>query len=146
LGEKRGRRRSDASDATGLAQIRRLNSIRVTQLRAAQEARALTEARYLDGQPALFPKTAQAWADQVTQTQRLADLVTRLVEIDGLAPAEPEDPGAVSIRAGALLGDLVEPAKVTALEKLGEGEQAMRMATRWLRTKLVASESAPTTA
>jgi hypothetical protein len=41
------------------------------------------------------------------------------------------------------LGDLVEPAKVTALERLGEGEHAMRMATRWLRTKLAAPESAP---
>jgi hypothetical protein len=35
-----------------------------------------------------------------------------------------------------LVADLVEPAKTTALEKLGEGEQAQRIAIGWLRPKL----------
>jgi hypothetical protein len=34
------------------------------------------------------------------------------------------------------VADLVEPAKSSALEKLGEGEQALALAIRWLRTKL----------
>jgi hypothetical protein len=33
------------------------------------------------------------------------------------------------------VADLVEPAKTTALEKLGEGEQAQRIAMGWLRPK-----------
>jgi hypothetical protein len=32
--------------------------------------------------------------------------------------------------------DLVEPAKADALEKLGEGRQALGIASDWVRTKL----------
>ena len=49
-------------------------------------------------------------------------------------------------RAATLLADLVEPAKSTALEKLGEGNRALRVATSWLRAKVVASESPTITA
>jgi len=34
------------------------------------------------------------------------------------------------------VADLVAPAKSTALEKFDEGEQALALAIRWLRTKL----------
>jgi hypothetical protein len=34
------------------------------------------------------------------------------------------------------VADLVEPAKSTALEKLGEGEHALAIASSWLRPKL----------
>jgi hypothetical protein len=34
------------------------------------------------------------------------------------------------------VADLVEPAKAEALEKLGEGGQALALAIRWLWTKL----------
>jgi hypothetical protein len=34
------------------------------------------------------------------------------------------------------VADLVEPAKTTALEKLGEGRQALGIAAGWLRPKL----------
>lgn len=43
----------------------------------------------------------------------------------------------------ALLADLVEPAKSTALEKLGLGERAMRIATDWLRAKMTAQATCP---
>jgi hypothetical protein len=39
--------------------------------------------------------------------------------------------------------DLVEPAKTTALEKLGEGEQAQRIAVGWLRPKLQVGATTP---
>jgi hypothetical protein len=42
----------------------------------------------------------------------------------------------MSVRATELVADLVEPAKTTTLEKLGEGEQAQRIAMGWLRPKL----------
>jgi hypothetical protein len=34
------------------------------------------------------------------------------------------------------VGDLVEPAKADALEKLGEGRQALGIAAAWVRAKL----------
>jgi len=40
-------------------------------------------------------------------------------------PAVPRDPEALSQRTAELVADLVEPAKATALEKLGEGRQAL---------------------
>jgi hypothetical protein len=49
--------------------------------------------------------------------------------------AEPPDPDAAAARVTELVADLVEPAKTTALEKLGEGEQAQRIAMGWLRPK-----------
>jgi hypothetical protein len=40
------------------------------------------------------------------------------------------------------VADLVEPAKTTALEKLGEGAQAQRIAMGWLRPKLLVAAPA----
>jgi hypothetical protein len=54
-------------------------------------------------------------------------------------PAEPADPDAVSARATELVADLVEPAKATALEKLGESERSLAIAIGWLRPKLEGS-------
>jgi hypothetical protein len=67
----------------------------------------------------------------------------RLAEIDGVPPAEPPDPDAASARVTQLVADLVEPAKTTALEKLGEGEQAQRIAIGWLRPKLKLRATTP---
>ena len=77
-----------------------------------------------------------AWDEQLRSTETLADLACRLAELDGMPPAEPADPDAVSARVTELVADLVEPAKTTALEKLGEGERAQSIATAWLRPKL----------
>jgi hypothetical protein len=68
-------------------------------------------------------------------------MAIRLGEFDGIALPEPEEQDVSSARVANRLADLVEPAKTTALEKLGEGERAMRVATRWLRTKVVATNS-----
>jgi hypothetical protein len=61
----------------------------------------------------------------------------RAAELDSLEPAPPEDPDAVAVRAGQLVADLVEPAKSEALEKLGEGRQALDIAAGWVRAKLL---------
>jgi len=58
-------------------------------------------------------------------------------ELDGVKPGEHADPDALKLRANQLVADLVEPAKSTALEKLGEGRPAFDIANAWLRTKLV---------
>jgi hypothetical protein len=46
------------------------------------------------------------------------------------------DPDALNARAGELVADLVEPAKSEALDKCGEGRQALDIAAGWVRTKL----------
>jgi hypothetical protein len=57
-------------------------------------------------------------------------------DLDGVKPGEHADPDALSSRVEQLVADLVEPAKSTALEKLGEGRPAFDIANAWLRTKL----------
>jgi hypothetical protein len=132
----REERRADATYRERFATRRDLLMLQVGGLRAAQDARAMAEERYLDGHPALFPAAMTAWAEQLKSTEALADLACRLAEFDGVPAAEPGDPDAVSARATELVADLVEPAKVTALEKLGEGAQALGIAANWLRPKL----------
>jgi len=108
----------------------------MAELRAAQEAREAVEARYLAGHTALFPDAVEAWDAQVKSTETIADVACRLADLDGVPPSEPPDPEAASARVTELVADLVEPAKTTALEKLGEGERAQSIATAWLRPKL----------
>jgi hypothetical protein len=95
----------------------------------------LAEARYLDGHTALFPDAVRTWDEQVHEGERLAVMADRLAELDGAARPELDIQDAVEARVPALLADLVEPAKVTALEKLGEGDRAFRIATSWLRSR-----------
>ena len=134
--EGRAARRRDATYPERFARLRDLLLFRVAELRAAQEARELVELRYLAGHTALFPDAVKAWDDQLRSTETIADLACRLAELDGVPPAEPPDPDAVSAHVTELVADLVEPAKTTALEKLGEGEQAQRIAVCWLRPKM----------
>jgi len=128
-------RHADPAHSQRLAFCRDLAAGRETELRAAQEARGLAEARYLEGHPALFPEAVRFWDEQVHATEQLAALADSLAELDGASPPEADVSDAVAARVLEVLADLVEPAKVTALEKLGEGEKAIRIATDWLRTK-----------
>ena len=67
---------------------------------------------------------------------------TRVVIITGyprLADGLAERSGGID----AFVADLVEPAKTTALEKLGEGEQAQRIAMGWLRQKFQVGATTP---
>jgi hypothetical protein len=134
--EGRTTRRSDSRYLERFATLRSLLLVRVAELRAEQEARATVEVRYLAGHTALFPDEVKAWDEQLRNTETLADVGCRLAALDGVPPAEPADLEAASARVTGLIADLVEPAKTTALEKLGEGEQAQRLAVGWLRAKL----------
>ena len=133
--ESRAARRRDATYRERFAALRGLLLFRVAELQAAQDARAVVEERYLAGHTALFPDAVTAWDDQLRSTETIADFAYRLAELDGVPPTEPADPDAVSARVNELVADLVEPAKTTALEKLGEGERALATATGWLRAK-----------
>jgi hypothetical protein len=135
--EGRATRRRDTTYPERFAILRGLLLFRVRELRSAQEAREAVEARYLAGHTAPFPDAVTAWDEQVRNTETLAAVACRLAELDGVPPAEPPDPDAASARVTELVADLVEPAKTTALEKLGEGEQAQSIATAWLRPKLL---------
>lgn len=133
----------EPKDLEWLGQLRDLLLARVDELHAAQEARTLVEERYLDGHGALFPDLASAWAEQVKSTELIAVMAVRLAEIDGILPPASADADAMSARTTELVADLVEPAKAEALDKLGEGERALGIATSWLRTKAPASIAPP---
>ena len=63
-------------------------------------------------------------------------LGARLGELDDWLPnAERDSFKAVDEAVDRLIDDIVEPAKVVALEKLDEGRRAFSIATRWLRGK-----------
>ena len=133
--EGRAARRRDMTYLERFATLRGLLLFRVAELRAAQEARKIVEARYLAGHTALFPDAVAVWDGQLRSTETIADLACRLAEFDGVPPAEPPGFDAAAARVTELVADLVEPAKTTALEKLDEGRQALATATGWLRAK-----------
>ncbi len=138
-GQEEGRR--DPAYLQRFASSRDALTCRVGELRAAQEARAIVEERYLAGQAALFPAAVTAWAEQLKRTEAVANMAVRLGEVDGVPPAATVDAAAPASRTVDSVTGLVEPAKATALEKLGEGERASGIAERWLRTKLAAGRT-----
>jgi hypothetical protein len=129
-------RAEDPTHEGRLASLRDALVVRVGELRAAQAARETVEARYLAGYAALFPDVMAAWADQVRATEALAGLAVRLAELDRIPSAEEADPDAHGTRTAQLVTDLIEPAKATALEKLGEGERAFNVAATWTRSRI----------
>lgn len=116
-----------------LAQLVDLLFSRADELEAAGTARARAEQSYLDSRPALFPDVREAWDDQLRSTREVAAMGAGLCDADGV---QPPDLDAIEERASTLLADLVEPAKMVALGKLGEGEAAARIATSWGRARL----------
>ena len=132
-GEARG---LDPTYIERFARRRDLLLFRVSELQAAQDARATVEGRYLDGHAALFPDVARSWEEQVKSTGEIADMAVLLAGLDGVPPAAPPDPEALPARTAELVADLVEPAKAEALEKLDEGRRALGIASDWVRTKL----------
>jgi hypothetical protein len=135
LSESGGKRRPDDSHRRRLELIRRLALLRVDELLASREARSIVEARYLDGHGALFPELAARFDGQLRASQEVAASAVRAAELDGVAPGPPENPVALNARAGQLVADLVEPAKVEALDKVGEGRRAFDIAAGWVRSK-----------
>ena len=124
--DERAERLKDEPYLHRLGQCRDLTALRVNE-------------RYLDGRPGLFPDIESAFEEQLSRSQELAVMAMHLGELDGVEPPEPDDPEAVTLRASQLVADLVEPAKSTALEKLGEGRPAFDIANAWVRTKLAPS-------
>jgi hypothetical protein len=128
--------RTEPSYVRRAVMLRDLALDRVDELRAAQQAREQVEARYLGGHPALFPAAVAAWEAQLRSAETLAAMAIRLAELDGVPPSAPDRADRAETRVAELVADLVEPARVTALEKLGEGARAAGLATQWLRGRL----------
>ena len=124
-----------AKYAERLARLREVLGFRVRELRAAQEARAMVEERYLS-HPALFPDVARAWDEQVKSTEAIADLAVHLAEVVGVRPSEFHDVEDSSRRTVDLVSDLVQPARSNTLAKLGENERGFANAAGWLRAKM----------
>jgi hypothetical protein len=107
----------------------------VDQWLAVQEARSMAEERYLDGRAALFPDTARDEAERLKSSMELAIMAEAIAEVDGVDPAKPTEPEAITARAQVLVADLVEPSRATTLDQLDEGRQGLEIATAWLRSK-----------
>ena len=103
-----------------------------TELRAHETARARVEAEYFEGTSTLYPATLRRWTEQRELSDGLVDLIARLAELDGLDPLPVADPDAFAARVDQLVADHVEPARVKALDELGEGRRAVLIAMRWL--------------
>jgi len=131
-----GKRSAVPSHAHRLESIRTMAVARLAEWRALETSRSRVEAKYLDGHSALFPATIRDWAEQFERIETLAGLAERLAELDGLDPSPPEDPEAVAARVDQLVDDLVELARVKALDEMGEGRRAISIAMRWLAPKL----------
>ena len=125
------------SRATRIAELRDLLFERVAELHALEAARTIVEARYLGGQTALFPDAVGDWADQVHRSEEMAVMALRIAELDG---APPLDEARYALtdqdRVSACVADLVEAAKIKALDELGDGRAAISRAIRWLSPRL----------
>jgi hypothetical protein len=133
--DERARRLADESHLERLRQCRDLTAVAVRELLAAQAARVEVETRYLQGQAALFPDVADAFADQIRRSQHLAEMAADMAELDGVEPLAPDDPDAAALHIDRLVADLMEPARSTALEKLGENRPSLGIGNAWLKTK-----------
>jgi hypothetical protein len=132
-GKDAGRR--DIAYLERFTQLRQLIIGRLDKLKAAGQARLSVEERYLAGHPALFPDGIAAWTEQLKNSEAIGRLAVGLAEKDGLPWPAPHDPDMMAARIAQPTDDFVEPAKVIALEQLGEGRRAFGIATSWVRRK-----------
>ena len=107
-----------------------------TELRSLETARDRVEAKYFEGTSTLYPATLRRWTEQRELSDGLVDLIARLAELDGLDPLPAGDPDAFAARVDQLIADHVEPARVKALDEMGEGRRAASIAMRWVGPKL----------
>jgi hypothetical protein len=124
------------SRAEGLTALRGGAVARASELRALETARARVEARHLGGHPSLFPAIVRSWTGQRERTNAIAEITIQLAKFEGLPPLPADDPGDFAARVSELVADHVEPARVKALDEMGEGRRAVSIAMAWLQPKL----------
>jgi hypothetical protein len=118
-----------------LLTCRRLTREKLRSLGAMEAARTSVEARYLDAYPALFPAEARRWAEVRALLVDVAAFAEQMV-VRGGWPVDDADPNGTNDELEWLTEDLVEPAKVTALEMLGYSERSYKHATEWVRSRM----------
>ena len=114
------------------SRLRDLLVARVGELHALRDARAIVEERFLAGRPALFPKAQAEWEEQFTQIDLVARMAVREVELEGGEPMDGDAPLIPPGRTERCIADLVEPARIKALDVLGDGYGAMERVRGWL--------------
>ena len=132
----------DQADPPYLDQLTGLRDLIVGQvddLLAAGAARDAVERRYLGGHPAVFPDMQADWDGQVELAKRSGLAAVAAADRDNVASTTPRDPTVTAARMARQEADLVEPARVVALEQVGDGHRAFRLATSWVRGKLAAT-------
>ncbi len=137
--------RGTATAGLTLAHLRDLVFALVAELHAQREARGAVEAAYLAGHTALFPDATLAWVEQVHRSEEAAVIALRLVELDGGPPLDEDYDGVADpARVAACVADLVEAARIKALDQLGDGWAAINRAIHWLRPSLAPEGEGPT--
>jgi hypothetical protein len=132
----RARHSGFPSRADGLTALRGGAVARAAELHALETARQRVETRYLGGHSALFPETVRSWTGQRERTDGLATITAQLAELEGLAPVPADDPKVFEARVSELIADHVEPARVKALDEMGDGRRAISVAAAWLEPRL----------
>ena len=116
---------------------------RETELQALARAREAVEERYLAGHAALFPETARAWDVEVHETRSVAAMAIRLAEPDG-APTDDEElqlhPSEDQVEAWTR--DLVEVARIKALDDTGDGVGTVARMRAWFGPSIETDRSA----
>jgi hypothetical protein len=126
------------SRAEGLATLREAAIRWANELRATETARTRVEVEYFGGTPVLYPATARRWVEQRQLSDGLVDLIARIAAFeDDLPPPPPDDPVLFEARVVQLIANHVEPARVKALDEMGEGRRAASIALRWLAPKAI---------
>jgi len=127
---------------------RDLLAFSLTTLSTEDAARVALERRYFDGQPVLFPALAREWIDLVERLEWLGAHADRLPEHRA---AGQHGLGLEVLRAGAAEGaqarasELIDVARIEALNMLGERERAVTIIERRLSAP-VASTAGRTSA
>jgi hypothetical protein len=109
---------------------------RVGHMLALQEAREQAEARYLGGQTALFPNMQRDWAAQLQRSKSSAMHAVRAAELDGLPHIDPDAGVPTEAAVERFFGDLVEVARIKALDTVGDGWAAHKRMRAWLEPRL----------
>jgi hypothetical protein len=110
----------------------------LTRLHAHMVARERLEAQYFDGRDILFPAVRRKWDEELFECRKQALLTYRLLELDHLTEDEIDEAIPDEDTIGRWVTEILEPARMLALDKLGESDLSLRLATDWLRPKLAA--------
>jgi hypothetical protein len=102
---------------------------------------ARSEAHYLAGAAALFPVGRRAWQAQRDLSEEAAAMAVRIAELDGYEEPPPDEPSR-SMRASRSLRRTTSSRRDRRLTtRWNDGCRAYAIASNWVRTKVVLSQT-----